>query len=90
MIHKVIGFTLAHSDNLLYIKKQIEAIKNSLPDLDIEQADETDSRLSHLRDTPSFPLYLVLKHNVYKRHKIGKYSDETIIDWIKNINGINA
>ena len=90
MAHKVIGFALADSDNLLYIEKQIEAIKNSLPDLDIELADETDSRLSNVKGQPGFPMYLVLKHGVYKRQQIGKYSDQAIIDWINSINGIHA
>ena len=90
MAHKVIGFALANSDNSLYIEKQIEAIKNSLPDLDIEQADETDSRLIQVKGKVAFPLYLVLKHGVHKRQKIGKYGDDIIIDWINNINGIHA
>ena len=43
--YKIVGFAFANSDNSVYINSQLNAIKNAIPSVEIELADETDSRL---------------------------------------------
>ena len=91
MTHKIIGYAFADSNNSLYIEKQIEAIKKSLPDLDIEQSDETDSRLiSKFGENIRLPAYIIYKHDKFKTKLIGKYDTNHVIDWLKTIHGLNA
>ena len=91
MTHKLIGYAFADSNNSLYIEKQIEAIKNSLSNLDIELSDETDSRLiSHFGENIKLPAYICYKHNKFKDQIIGKFQTDYVINWISNIHGLNA
>ena len=91
MAHKVIGYAFADSNNSLYIEKQIEAIKKSLPDLDIELGDETESRLiRYFGKDIKLPAYIIYKHDKFKTKLIGKYDTNHVIDWLKTIHGLNA
>ena len=91
MAHKVIGYAFADSNNSLYIEKQIDAIKNSLPDLDIELGDETESRLvRYFGEDITLPAYVVYKHDKFKDKLIGKYDTNHIINWLNSIHGLNA
>ena len=90
MAHKIVGFAFSNSNNLSYIKNQLDAIKNSFPNLEIEVSDETDLRLERLKTKASnlFPLYIIYKNGVYKMHRTGKYDNTQIIDWLNTIYGL--
>ena len=90
MAHKIVGFAFSNSNNLSYIKNQLDAIQNSFPNLEIEVSDETDLRLERLKTKASnlFPLYIIYKNGVYKMHRTGKYDNTQIIDWLNTIYGL--
>jgi len=92
MAHKIVGFAFSNSNNLSYIKNQLDAIKNSFPSLETEVSDETDLRLDRLKTKASnlFPLYIIYKNGVYKMHRSGKYDNTQIIDWLNTIHGLNT
>ena len=93
MANKIIGFAHSDSDNLSYIKNQLDAIKIVFPSLEIELSDESNSLVSkHI--APVFrdrmPLYMILKDGYYKTHRHGKFSNEQVIHWIQNLPTLNA
>ena len=90
MAHKIVGFAFSNSNNLSYIKNQLDAIKESFPNLEIEVSNETDLRLERLKTKASnlFPLYIIYKNGVYKMHRTGKYDNTQIIDWLNTIYGL--
>ena len=90
MAHKIVGFAFSNSNNLSYIKNQLDAIKESFPNLETEVSDETDLRLERLKSKASnlFPLYIIYKNGVYKMHRTGKYDNTQIIDWLNTIYGL--
>ena len=92
MAHKIVGFAYSASDNSSYINIQLQAIKKEFPALDIELADENDSRLERLPVNlrSRLPVYIVYKNNVYKTHKTGKYEDHQVVSWLNSLNSINA
>ena len=94
IVNKIVGFAFANTNNLSYIKNQLNAIKNSFPDLEIELADETDSRLKrYIKQKPGgfkLPLYMLLKNGMYKDHKAGKYRNHIIFAWLHSIPSLNA
>ena len=94
MNHKIIGFAYSNSDNSSYIKIQLDAIKKLFPSLEIELADETDSRLKrYIKQKPGgfkLPLYMLLKNGMYKDHKAGKYRNDIIFAWLQSIPSLNA
>ena len=92
MAHKIVGFAFSNSNNLSYIKNQLDAIKNSFPNLEIEVSDETDLRLDRLKSKASnlFPLYIIYKNGVYKMHRSGKYDNTQIIDWLNTVHGLST
>ena len=94
MNHKIIGFAYSNSDNSSYIKIQLDAIKKLFPSLEIELADETDSRLKrYIKQKPGgfkLPLYMLLKNGMYKDHKSGKYPNDIIFAWLQSIPSLNA
>jgi len=92
MAHKIVGFAFSNSNNLSYIKNQLDAIKNSFPSLETEVSDETDLRLDRLKTKASnlFPLYIIYKNGVYKMHRSGKYDNTQIIDWLNTIHGLST
>ena len=92
MAHKIVGFAFSNSNNLSYIKNQLDAIKNSFPSLETEVSDETDLRLDRLKTKASnlFPLYIIYKNGVYKVHRSGKYDNTQIIDWLNTVHGLNT
>ena len=92
MAHKIVGFAFSNSNNLSYIKNQLDAIKNSFPSLEIEVSDETDLRLERLKTKASnlFPLYIIYKNGVYKMHRSGKYDNTQIIDWLNTVHGLST
>lgn len=93
MANKIIGFAHSDSDNLSYIKNQLDAIKIVFPSLEIELSDESNSLVAKhiapaLRDR--MPLYMILKDGHYKTHRHGKFSNEQVIHWIQNLPTLNA
>ena len=90
IVNKIVGFAFANTNNLSYIKNQLNAIKNSCPDLEIELADETDSRLARLKPEISelLPLYIIYKNGVYKTHHSGKFDNTQIINWLNSVHGL--
>ena len=92
MAHKIVGFAFSNSNNLSYIKNQLDAIKNSFPNLEIEVSDETDLRLERLKTKASnlFPLYIIYKNGVYKMHRSGKSDNTQIIDWLSTVHGLST
>ena len=92
MAHKIVGFAFSNSNNLSYIKNQLDAIQNSFPNLEIEVSDETDLRLERLKTKASnlFPLYIIYKNGVYKMHRTGKYDNTQIIDWLNTVHGLST
>jgi len=92
MAHKIVGFAFSNSNNLSYIKNQLDAIKESFPNLEIEVSNETDLRLDRLKTKASnlFPLYIIYKNGVYKMHRSGKYDNTQIIDWLNTIHGLST
>ena len=92
MAHKIVGFAFSNSNNLSYIKNQLDAIKNSFPSLETEVSDETDLRLERLKTKASnlFPLYIIYKNGVYKMHRSGKYDNTQIIDWLNTVHGLST
>ena len=90
MNHKIIGFAYSNSDNSSYIKIQLDAIKKLFPSLEIELADETDSRLARLKPEISelLPLYIIYKNGVYKTHHSGKFDNTQIINWLNSVHGL--
>ena len=92
MAHKIVGFAFSNSNNLSYIKNQLDAIKESFPNLEIEVSNETDLRLERLKTKASnlFPLYIIYKNGVYKVHRSGKYDNTQIIDWLNTVHGLNT
>ena len=92
MAHKIVGFAFSNSNNLSYIKNQLDAIQNSFPNLEIEVSDETDLRLERLKTKASnlFPLYIIYKNGVYKMHRSGKYDNTQIIDWLSTVHGLST
>lgn len=92
MAHKIVGFAFSNSNNLSYIKNQLDAIKESFPNLETEVSDETDLRLDRLKSKASnlFPLYIIYKNGVYKVHRSGKYDNTQIIDWLNTVHGLNT
>ena len=92
MAHKIVGFAFSNSNNLSYIKNQLDAIQNSFPNLEIEVSDETDLRLERLKTKASnlFPLYIIYKNGVYKMHRSGKYDNTQIIDWLNTVHGLST
>ena len=92
MAHKIVGFAFSNSNNLSYIKNQLDAIKESFPNLEIEVSNETDLRLDRLKIQSSylFPLYIIYKNGVYKMHRSGKYDNTQIIDWLNTVHGLST
>lgn len=92
MAHKIVGFAYSDSNNLSYIKNQLDAIKNAFPNLETELANENDSRLLHLSPNHRkyLPTYMILKNDAYKTHRNGKYTYNQVVEWINSIHGINA
>ena len=92
MAHKIVGFAFSNSNNLSYIKNQLDAIKNLFPALETEVSDETDLRLDRLKTKASnlFPLYIIYKNGVYKMHRSGKYDNTQIIDWLNTVHGLST
>ena len=92
MAHKIVGFAFSNSNNLSYIKNQLDAIKESFPNLETEVSDETDLRLERLKSKASnlFPLYIIYKNGVYKMHRSGKYDNTQIIDWLNTVHGLST
>ena len=92
--HKVVGFAFSNSDNSLYINNQLLAIKNKFPSLEIELADETDSRLKrYIKLKPGgikLPIYILFKDTMYKDYKAGKYSNDIIFTWLQSTPGLNV
>ena len=93
--YKVVGIAFADSDNSVYINSQLNAIKKEFPSVEIELADETDSRLHrHIKQKPGvgfrLPIIMLLKDTNYMTHRNGKNSNLDIIGWLKSIPGLNA
>ena len=92
--YKIVGFAFANSDNSVYINMQLDAIKKAIPSVEIELADETDSRLHrYIPQKPGgyrLPIFMVFKDNFFKTHRVGKYSTEEIITWVQSLPGLNA
>tara|TARA_Y100001973_G_C4950500_1_gene210040 strand:+ start:212 stop:502 length:291 start_codon:yes stop_codon:yes gene_type:complete len=93
--YKIVGFAFANSDNSVYINSQLNAIKNAISSVEIELADETDSRLHrHIQQKPggyNLPIIMILKDSTYIRHRNGKINNKEIIDWVQaSIPGLNA
>jgi len=93
--YKIVGFAFANSDNSVYINSQLNAIKNAIPSVEIELADETDSRLHrYIQQKPGgfrLPIIMILKDNNYHSHRNGKINNKEIIDWVQaSIPGLNA
>ena len=93
IVNKIVGFAFANTNNLSYIKNQLNAIKNSFPDLEIELADENDSRLERYipaKYSQRLPLYMILKDGAYKTHRNGKYDNGEIFKWLQTVPNLNA
>ena len=92
--HKIVGVAFADSDNSVYINMQLDAIKKAIPSVEIELADETDSRLHrYIPQKPGgyrLPIFMVFKDNFFKTHRVCKYSTEEIITWVQSLPGLNA
>ncbi len=85
--YKIVGFAFANSDNSVYINSQLNAIKKAIPSVEIELADETDSRLQrHIKQKPGgfrLPIIMILKNNTHITHRNGKINNNEIIDWVQ-------
>jgi len=92
--YKIVGFAFANSDNSVYINSQLNAIKNAIPSVEIELADETDSRLHrYIKQKPGgfrLPIIMILKDNNYHSHRNGKINNNEIINWVQSLPGFNA
>ena len=93
--HKIVGVAFADSDNSVYINMQLDAIKKAIPSVEIELADETDSRLHrYIPQKPGgyrLPIIMILKNNSYITHRNGKINNIEIIDWVQaSLPGLNA
>ena len=79
---------------ILYNLVFSNTIKKLFPSLEIELADETDSRLKrYIKQKPGgfkLPLYMLLKNGMYKDHKAGKYRNDIIFAWLQSIPSLNA
>jgi len=88
-MHKLIG--IAHSykpAEVAYIKRQLEAIQEWNSDIQTEFHDETCDLLhKYCKLANRFPVYMLLKNNIYKTHVNAKYSDEDLFSWLKRYLG---
>ena len=86
MSHKLVGF--ATSINSVYIENQIQAIANEISDLEIELANESDSRLQRYCKKPNrMPCLMVFKNDVYLKHVHAKFNATEALAWVRGAIG---
>ena len=80
MANKIIGFAHSDSDNLSYIKNQLDAIKIVFPSLEIELSDESNSLVAKhaYYDQPGeIVLFNGKLHLCIKPHTSTNFADQT-------------
>lgn len=81
---KVVGFAdSSNSHQTDYVKNQIDAIKNSFPEVAFELQNELSPLLQRHSRQKRFPCYMVFKNDVYKDIKQGKLNNNQALDWIR-------
>ena len=93
MSHKIVA--IGHSDNSvikLYLKNQLDAIKEYKSGVTTEEGDETYSHIfSNVvpEKRTRFPMMMYIKNNKFVTVKHGKYELKEVFTWIDSL-GINA
>ena len=93
MAYKIIGLAYSDSDNLSYIENQLIAIKNFFPALETELSDETNELIQrniHPLYSGRMPMYIILKNGAFMTYRLGKWSNEEVIQWLQTIPALNA
>ena len=93
MAFKIIGLAYSDSDNLSYIENQLIAIKNFFPALETELSDETNELIQrhiHPLYRGRMPMYIILKNEAFMTYRLGKWSNEEVIQWLQSIPALNA
>ena len=86
MSHKLVGF--ATSINSVYIENQIQAIANEISNLEIELANENDSRLQRYCKKPDrMPCLMVFKNDVHLNHAHAKFNAKEALAWVRGAIG---
>ena len=83
-MYKLVAFTNSvDSITSEYIKNQLEAIRNSFPDVETEQVNETDARLALYSRIPDrFPCLILFQNDVRKAVIHAKIHDHEAIEWV--------
>lgn len=80
---KIVAFAdSSNAQQIKYIEKQVDAIKNLFPEVTFEIENELSPRL-HYYKHKRVPCYMVFKNDIYKSHKAGRLNNDQAIDWIK-------
>ena len=93
MSHKIVA--IGHSDNSvikLYLKNQLDAIKEYKSGVTTEEGDETYSLIfSNVipEKRTRFPMMMYIKNNKFVTAKHGKHELKEMLAWIDSL-GINA
>lgn len=83
MQHKLVAFTYS-TDNIMteYVEKQLQAIKNIDPEVEIEHVNENDYRLAkYSKYSDRFPCFMIFKGSACKNFAHTKLSTEELISW---------
>tara|TARA_Y100000385_G_C12842773_1_gene529538 strand:- start:508 stop:768 length:261 start_codon:yes stop_codon:yes gene_type:complete len=86
MSHKLVGF--ADSQTSSYIQNQLQSIANEISELEIELANEGDSRLQRYCKKPNrMPCLMVFKNDVHLNHVHAKFNATEAVAWVKGAIG---
>lgn len=87
MTHKLVAFS--DSQQSLYMQNQLDAIKNIHPSLEIELANENDSRLKRhlkIRHRGRVPVLMIFNNGIFKNYKLGKLILKDALAWVEKQN----
>ena len=86
MSHKLVGF--ADSQTSSYIQNQLQSIANDISGLEIELANEGDSRLQRYCKKPNrMPCLMVFKNDVHLNHAHAKFNAAEALAWVRGAIG---
>jgi|TARA_R110001592_G_scaffold205804_1_gene456407 hypothetical protein len=86
MSHKLVGF--ADSQTSSYIQNQLQSIANDISGLEIELANEGDSRLQRYCKKPDrMPCLMVFKNDVHLNHAHAKFNATEALAWVRGAIG---
>lgn len=83
---KLVAFTPESATSLTeYVKIQLNAISNAFPELEVEQANELDSRMQYAWYPDRFPAFIIFAEPGVRLAALhAKIGSDELIDWINS------